>query len=306
MSEPKDSGWKVWLGAARLRTLPLALSGTGMGQYLAFQQGNFDPVICGLTFLTTLFLQVLSNFANDLGDSLHGADHASRQGPARAVQSGKISTGQMKIAVVTMAIAALLSGIGLLYVCFRNQPEKALPLFLTGLLAIAAAYFYTNGKKPYGYMALGDVSVFLFFGFVAVSGSYYLHTLSLSPELILPSCAMGLWSTAVLNINNMRDRDSDFSAGKTTLPIVLGPKKALAYHTFLVLGGLFCFLYPLRQNPTITFLFLIPGLGLVLRSFVGVLKSREVVQMDQNLKPMALGIFIMVSGLWAILYFSKH
>ncbi len=294
-SPPK---WKIWVSAARLRTLPLAFSGTGLGNYLAVQSAGFQPKICILTFLTTLFLQVLSNFANDLGDSIHGADHAQRSGPSRAVQSGSLSPREMKTAVWVMALASLFSGIWLLWESFHQDWQKSIPLFLVGLLGIGAAYFYTNGKNPYGYMALGDVSVFVFFGLVAVAGSYYLHSLTLGPDLVLPSLALGFWSTAVLNINNMRDTESDQVAGKVTIPIILGPKKAVIYHSSLVWGGIFCFLsWPFNGH---WFLVLLsaPGLFLILKSYIGVFQSHTSKEMDKQLKPQALGTFLSVLGLW--------
>lgn len=296
---------KIWISAARLRTLPLAFSGTGMGNLLAWQNHDFKPAICFLTFITTLFLQVLSNFANDLGDSLHGADHAGRKGPGRAVQSGKISAREMKMAVLVTALGAFLSGICLLFLSFSSDWADALPLFATGLLSIGAAYFYTNGKKPYGYMALGDVSVFVFFGLVAVSCSYYLHTHTFTNELILPSCAFGFLSTAVLNINNMRDTESDLEAGKITLPIVLGPQKSIFYHSLLVFGGIACLIISVFNGRFADILFLVPGIALILKSYFGVLKSRTPESMDQYLKPQALGVFLSMTGLWASVLFSS-
>ncbi len=297
---------KIWISAARLRTLPLAFSGTGMGNLLAWQNHDFKPGICFLTFITTLFLQVLSNFANDLGDSMHGADHSGRKGPGRAVQSGKITADQMKMAVLITAIGALLSGVCLLFLSFNSDWADALPLFATGLLAIGAAYFYTNGKKLYGYMALGDISVFIFFGLVAVSCSYFLHTHTFTPELILPSFAFGFWSTAVLNINNMRDTESDLAAGKITLPIVLGVQKAIFYHCLLVSGGLTCLFLPIFNGLKTDIIFLLPGLALILKSNFGVLFSRTPASMDQNLKPQALGTFLIMTGLWVFALFPLH
>jgi 1,4-dihydroxy-2-naphthoate octaprenyltransferase len=161
---------QVWLKAFRLRTLPLALSSIGMGTFLAAYQGEFDGWIFLLCCLTTIFLQILSNLANDYGDTIHGADHADRVGPSRAVQSGLISQSQMNKALLIFIVLSLLSGVYLLLLALDDWLSVLLFLGI-GLLAILAAIFYTMGKKPYGYAGFGDISVLIFFGFVGVAGS---------------------------------------------------------------------------------------------------------------------------------------
>lgn len=234
---------KNWIAAFRLRTLFLSFSCILMGIVLANLYGFSKPLLAFFSLLTALFLQILSNLANDYGDSIHGADHPGRKGPSRLVQAGHISKQQMKNAIVIFALLSLFSGSALLYL---SRPiigtSGALILFGMGLLAIAAAYYYTNGKKPYGYMGLGDASVFLFFGLLAVCGSFYLHSATLNFLILLPACCCGLLAVGVLNLNNMRDTDSDQSAGKISIPVRLGFEKAKYYHYALVVSACACML----------------------------------------------------------------
>ncbi len=158
---------QAWLSAIRLRTLPLALASIGMGSFLAASLGQFSLKICVLCSLTTILLQILSNIANDYGDSIHGADSLERQGPKRAVQSGQISAKHMLQAIIVLAVLAFCTGIYLLYEALQDASRQTIFFFLgLGILSIMAAITYTAGKKPYGYMGLGDISVFIFFGLV--------------------------------------------------------------------------------------------------------------------------------------------
>ncbi len=287
----------AWISAVRLRTLPLALAAIGMGNLLHFGEPGFRWEILILGMLTTTFLQVMSNLANDLGDSIHGADSGHRKGPIRAVQSGAISREEMRTAVGVLAFASLISGICLLWMAFRNDWHAAIPLFVTGLFCIAAAYFYTNGKKPYGYRALGDLAVFVFFGVVAVLGASWLQVKEFSGLEILPASALGFWSTAVMNLNNMRDVESDSLAGKKTLPIILGSVNARIYHFVLVLGGILFLLVFALSEKAIWALGALPGCLLMLKTLPQVLKNKDYVSLDLLLMPQALGTFIAVMGM---------
>ncbi len=229
---------QAWLHAFRLRTLPLSLSSIGMAGFLAASVDKFDLVIFLLCCLTTIFLQVLSNLANDYGDSVHGADHAERKGPMRAVQSGAISLAKMRSAVILFSLLSLVSGIVLLLFSFGTDWLAIFFFFGLGLLSILAAIGYTVGKKPYGYIGLGDISVLIFFGLVGVMGSYYLFAHQISWLEVLPALSCGLFSIAVLNVNNMRDIDSDRIAGKYSIPVRIGKKNATVYHWILLGGGL--------------------------------------------------------------------
>lgn len=227
---------QAWLHAVRLRTLPLALSSILMGSILAANQGSFRLDVFILAAITTIFLQILSNLSNDYGDSIHGADNQERKGPIRAVQSGIISLASMKKAMTLFAFLSLGSGLSLLYISLNDWLLFFIFLGL-GALAIIAAITYTSGTKPYGYAGLGDLSVFIFFGLLGVSGTYFLHTLSFNWVNIFPAISLGLFSTAVLNINNIRDIESDTKAGKKSIPVRIGKSSSLIYNWSLLLGG---------------------------------------------------------------------
>src|SRR5688572_11573408 len=231
---------RIWLQAFRLRTLPLALSCIAMGGFLAASANAFQWDIFFLCILTTIFLQILSNLANDYGDTIHGADSADRKGPSRAVQSGAISPRQMRNAVVIFVLLSLVAGISLLIVSFGINWKSILFFLCLGLLSILAAIAYTVGKKPYGYIGLGDFSVLIFFGLVGVMGSYYLFTKQITWYEILPALSCGFFSIAVLNINNIRDIDSDRKAGKFSIPVRIGRDRAIVYHWFLLISGWIC------------------------------------------------------------------
>lgn len=225
---------KDWLSAARLRTLPLALSSIIMGGFLAEKFGNFNSTIFVLACLTTILLQILSNFANDYGDTQNGADLADRVGPTRAVQSGKISPKQMFVGIISIGICSLISGIMLVYVAFGGFTQSFWVFLSIGLLCILAAYTYTAGKKPYGYIGLGDISVFIFFGLVGVVCSYFLYSQTFIPQIIWPAISCGALATGVLNINNLRDINSDKTAGKITIPVRIGRTNTIIYHWALL------------------------------------------------------------------------
>lgn len=227
-----------WIGAMRPRTLPLALACIGMGAFLAAEAGAFHGGIFALSALTTVLLQILSNLANDYGDSQHGADNDDRQGPQRAVQSGAISSAAMRRAMWIFVVLSLVSGLGLLYLAFGTEWRYFLIFLGLGLLSIGAAITYTASRRPYGYVGLGDISVIIFFGLVAVLGSTFLYTNSFTPAFIWPALSCGFFATAVLNINNIRDIESDQKAGKRSIPVRLGRRGGVIYHACLLLGGL--------------------------------------------------------------------
>lgn len=229
---------RAWIEAFRPRTLPLALSCIAMGGFLAASSGAFQWDIFLLCALTTIFLQILSNLANDYGDSINGADHDGRIGPARAVQSGVISKEAMRKALIVFVILCLSSGIWLLKISLGTNMKAILFFFGLGVLCILAAIAYTVGRKPYGYIGMGDFSVLIFFGIVGVMGSLYLFTQTIEWIHLLPALSCGLFSMGVLNINNIRDIESDRLAGKFSLPVRIGRDKAVTYHWMLILGGL--------------------------------------------------------------------
>jgi 1,4-dihydroxy-2-naphthoate octaprenyltransferase len=294
---------KVWLQAFRLRTLPLALSCIAMGGFLASGAGAFRWDIFILCVLTTIFLQILSNLANDYGDSVHGADSVSRKGPSRAVQSGAISAQQMKKAVVIFVILCLVSGISLLWVAFGLNWNAILFFFGLGILSILAAIAYTVGKKPYGYIGLGDLSVLIFFGLVGVMGSYYLFTKNISWIHALPALSCGFFSMAVLNINNIRDIESDKEAGKFSVPVRIGRDNAVVYHFVLLTGGLLSALVyqVLTFHAYWQFLFLL-SVPLFVKNAMAI-RSKPSHELDPFLKQMALStlLFVLLFGIGVIL-----
>lgn len=230
---------KKWIAAFRLKTLPLALSNTIMGSALAAGIDKFNWTIFSLAALTTILLQIMSNMANDYGDFVNGKDTAERIGPKRMVQSGEITPKVMLRGIIIIGILTAVSGLSLILVGTAGINITNILIFgALGIGAIIAAIKYTVGKNPYGYRGLGDIFVFIFFGLVGVIGTYFLHTQSFSWDLLLPASAMGLLSTGVLNMNNLRDYEADKNANKKTIVVAMGPKKAKLYHLFLVGGAI--------------------------------------------------------------------
>jgi 1,4-dihydroxy-2-naphthoate octaprenyltransferase len=236
----RAGGFSSWIHAARPRTLPLACSGVILGGGLAAAEGMFQLPIFALSVLTAVLLQILGNFANDYGDAVRGTDGAGRKGPSRAVASGSISARSMFRAVAAMSLLCLLSGAVLLWVSFGADLRSWGAFAALGVGAVAAAVFYTMGGRPYGYRGFGDFSTFVFFGLVAVAGSYALYGAPLIRLPGLPACATGFFITAVLNINNIRDMENDRANGKETLALRLGPHNARVYHLILAGSGLAC------------------------------------------------------------------
>jgi 1,4-dihydroxy-2-naphthoate polyprenyltransferase len=281
---------KIWLKAFRLRTLPLALSSVALGCFVANYDGALNWKVCVLAASTTLFLQILSNLANDYGDSKHGTDNLDRVGPLRAVQSGIIAPKEMKQVVILFMTLSFISGLWLIYEGTKGIPVINVLLFLAlGLGAIAAAVKYTIGDHPYGYSGFGDLFVFIFFGLTGVIGTYYLNTHKLNWEILLPASAMGFLSAGVLNLNNMRDRVNDEISGKHTLVVKMGMQKAKWYHFFLLLGsvlsGLTYMLINYHSPFQLLFLITLPMLWI---NVAVVFKNTVPQELDPYLKNLAL------------------
>ena len=283
-----------WIKAARLRTLPLSLSGVLVGSFLAMAEKSFDPWIFLLAMLTTIGFQVISNFANDYGDGVKGTDNEHRIGPARALQSGEISPAAMKNAIRITSAITLCMALLLIYRSFGMEHLAYTLLFLLlGLGSIYAAVKYTVGKNAYGYSGFGDLFVFLFFGLLSVCGSYFLYTLRLDFTVFLPAFSVGLLSVGVLNLNNMRDRESDQRSGKNTLVVKIGPEFAKYYHYYLLLSAfLFALLYNVMQyRSPYQFLFVLAFLP-IFKHLLVVYRSADPKNLDPELKKLALGTFL--------------
>ncbi|MGX2970581.1 1,4-dihydroxy-2-naphthoate polyprenyltransferase [Ursidibacter sp. B-7004-1] len=229
----KHSTFAIWFSTARPKTLPLALASIVVGSALAHWAGAFNGFTTFLALLTTVLLQILSNFANDYGDHLKGSDTAERIGPLRAIQQGAISGEQLKKSLFVVGSLAFLSGVTLIGYSYQTWQDLFVFIGLGGV-AIIAAITYTVGKKPYGYLGLGDISVLIFFGFLAVIGTYYLQAHHLPSIILLPAFGCGLLAVAVLNINNLRDINQDRAAGKNTLIVRIGSKNGRIYHLLLL------------------------------------------------------------------------
>ena len=284
---------KTWLSAFRLRTLPLAFSCIIMGSGLAYAADQFNLTVFVLALVTTLFLQILSNLANDFGDFVKGTDNDERVGPDRTLQSGLITKSEMINAMWIIAILCSVFGVWLIYEGTIGLDLKKAGLFaILGLTAMGAAVKYTMGKNPYGYAGLGDIFVFLFFGWLGVIGSYFLHTHSFHWELLLPASTIGLFTTAVLNINNMRDHEADAKSGKNTLVVRIGIEKAKVYHKSLIFGGLLltiAFIFP--STNSLHYLFIVTAPLFIW--FVQSIKSRSDFQdFDPFLKKQAIATFL--------------
>lgn len=296
---------KSYITAFRLRTLPLALSSILMGNFMAAYQGTFILEVGVLAVVTTVLLQILSNVANDYGDAVSGADNKERVGPARMVSTGKISTSEMKNTVVIFAFLSLLSGIFLIrYGRFDSMGIKAWSIFLLGVGAIAAAIKYTVGKNPYGYKGMGDVFVFVFFGLTGVMGTYFLHTGKIDFWLLLPASSVGLLSTGVLNLNNLRDKENDAKTGKITLVVKKGIIWGKNYHAFLLLTAMILMvLYGAFKNTTYWQWLFIIAFPLIIKNLIFVKNNNEPQLIDNQLKILAVATFVMVVFSGVALFF---
>lgn len=290
-----------WIKAARLRTLPLALSGILMGAALAYFDGGFNSRVTILAIVTALFIQIFSNFANDYGDSQKGTDNQHRVGPKRTVQSGEITPDQMKFGMVILIMLSLIAGIWLIAEGTKGLDMTTFLLFLAfGIVALIAAYRYTAGSNPYGYAGLGDVAVFLFFGILPVAGTYFLNTHQLTTEIFLPAISIGLFSTGVLNLNNMRDIENDRNSGKHTVVVRMGSRMSKVYHTSLVaMGWLAAIGFVVIRFQSIYQALFILTLPLFINDLAKVNRIQEPRQLDPFLKKLSIAT-LLFTLLWGI------
>jgi 1,4-dihydroxy-2-naphthoate octaprenyltransferase len=288
-----------WIEAARPRTLPLAISSILLGNFLAYAAGKFSFLTAFLAILTTLLLQILSNFANDLGDSKNGVDNKNRKVALRAVQTGKISAPEMKNAVIIAASLSFISGLSLLYFALQDaKPQTIITFVILGILAILAAIAYTVGKRPYGYMGLGDISVFIFFGWVGTFGTYYLQTEVLNYYILIPASGCGFLSVAVLNLNNLRDLENDRKTGKLSIPVRIGKLYGFYYQKTIMLLGICTFIiYLMYQGKPIQLsqnIIIMAGWYPLVQIIKQLNSKMTPVQIDPYLKKTALSTLFMI------------
>lgn len=285
---------KHWIQAARLRTLPLSVSGIIVGSFYAMSQALFNWSIVILALLTTLGFQVLSNFANDYGDGIKGTDNEDRVGPKRTIQSGLITPQQMKKALIITSLLTLLSAIALIYVAFKDHNLLFSFIYLLlGILAIASAIRYTVGNSAYGYRGFGDLFVFIFFGLVSTLGIYFMFTKEMDWLLILPATSIGFLSVAVLNLNNMRDEESDRKSNKNTIVVKMGASNAKVYHYCLIISAMILILlFSYLKDFTFDqyYLYMIAFFPL-LKHLKTVYTNKNPKELDPELKKVALSTF---------------
>lgn len=281
-----------WIKAMRLRTLPLAVSSTLAGSFMAIADRRYDSIVIALAILTTLMLQILSNLANDLGDSLKGTDNKNRIGPTRTVQSGEISKHEMWWGVGIVSFLTLASGLSLIFYSLGTNSWQVLLFLVLGVVSIAAAIKYTIGNSAYGYRGLGDIFVFIFFGLTGVLGTYYLNAYTLPPDTWLMAISVGLLSTGVLNLNNMRDIENDKISGKNTIVVRIGTLNARVYHSLLVafaiISGIIYTSLNYHSPAQFIFLAVIP---FFIKDLFRILKIDEQKLLDPYLKKLAISTF---------------
>jgi 1,4-dihydroxy-2-naphthoate octaprenyltransferase len=296
---------KHWIEAARVRTLPLSISGILVGSFYAMSQGIFNWKIVIFALSTTLGLQILSNFANDYGDGMKGTDNEDRVGPMRSIQSGAITPGAMRFAIFITSFLTLVSAMLLIYFSFKGKYlYYSVLFFVLGIIAIASAIRYTVGKNPYGYRGYGDVFVFIFFGIVSTLGVNFMFLKELDWLLFLPATAIGFLSVGVLNLNNMRDEESDRKSNKNTIVVKNGGAWAKKYHFFLIVSAMILMLvfalifdFSYRdQNPdsfNFDIYFFLLAYFPIIAHLKRVAKNKEPKLLDPELKKLALSTFLL-------------
>lgn len=223
----------------RLRTLPLSLAGVVLGAFLAWPVRQTGVLTLIALLLTTVCLQILSNLSNELGDYLSGTDGTGREGPMYSLGEGKITESEFKKLIIYFVGLCCFFGVLMIASAFNGNIFciKALCLYALGVCAVWAAMHYTLGKNPYGYIGLGDLFVFIFFGLVSVAGAYYVIAQDFTSwHILLPAVCIGMFSVGVLNTNNIRDMESDAGTRKT-VPLLIGERKAKIYQTALIVIG---------------------------------------------------------------------
>ena len=295
----------IWIKAFRLRTLPLSLSATILGSFLGYAENRFKWGVFVFGTLTTLFLQILSNLANDYGDARKGTDNEKRLGPLRVTQTGLVTPSRMQAMIVIFVVLSLVSGSLLIWFGLRGGDFLLYSIFfLLGFSAIFAAIKYTIGRKPYGYVGFGDIMVFIYFGILGVAGTYFLHTQSFHLSILLPASSIGLLSVGVLNLNNMRDHENDAVNGKNTLVVRMGVPWAKVYHVILLFTAFLLGLaFTIIHFESYYQLFFLLPLPLLASDIKKVITNTVPVELNAELKKLAVAtlLFSLSFGLGLVL-----
>jgi 1,4-dihydroxy-2-naphthoate octaprenyltransferase len=292
-----------WIKAFRLKTLPLSVSGIIAGSAIAALDGYCNTLLFIYCLMATVLFQILSNLANDLGDSVKGVDNDDRLGPKRSVQSGEISKQSMKKAVIITAILAFAFAALTAYEGTKGLNKNFLILFvILGIASIGAAIKYTMGKKPYGYSGLGDIFVFLFFGWLSVLGSNFLQTHDFNFLIMLPASGIGLLSAGVLNMNNMRDHKNDAANNKNTLIVRMGFNMGKYYHALLIVSAMLLFTqFNIKYELKFSMIASIVPFVFLIQNVIKVFKTSNPQHLEPELKKIALNTFFI-----SLIYFVEY
>lgn len=288
----KKADLAAWAYALRLRTLPLSWAGTVMAAGLAASVGAFRWSVFVLMFFTASLLQILSNMANDYGDYVKGTDGESRIGPRRALASGRISPGEFVRGMLVVCLLTMGVGLALVLTAFGWRAIGYVLLFLAlGAGCIVAAVKYTVGRRAYGYSGWGEVFVFLFFGLVAVCGGAFLYTGRWDALWLLPGAALGLLSSGVLHLNNLRDAEGDRANGKNTLASRMSLGWGLAFQCGLIVGAIVLLLVYMDATYRMMLWYLPTALCLINIPLTVQIKCRE--EADKLLKVLSVSTLAM-------------
>ena len=282
---------KYWIQAARIQTLPLSISGILVGSSLAYNINSFDNIIFFLSIITAISFQVLSNFANDYGDGILGTDD-QRIGPDRVIASGKLSLKELKKGIVINVFISITFSYSLIKYSFKSDYFLILIFLILSISSIVAAIKYTMGKSPYGYHGLGDIFVFIFFGYVSVFGSFFLQTKIINYELFILAAIIGFLCVGVLNLNNIRDIENDSAMNKKTIPTRIGFSNAKIYQTFLILFSIvLTALLTLKFKPSYNYIFVVIGILPLVYHLFKVRQAKNPIEFKPLLKQLAVSSF---------------
>ncbi len=282
---------KYWIQAARIQTLPLSISGILVGSSFAYNINSFDNIIFFLSIITAISFQVLSNFANDYGDGILGTDN-QRIGPDRVIASGKLSLKELKKGIVINVFISITFSYSLIKYSFKSDYFLILIFLILSISSIVAAIKYTMGKSPYGYHGLGDIFVFIFFGYVSVFGSFFLQTKIINYELFILAAIIGFLCVGVLNLNNIRDIENDSAMNKKTIPTRIGFSNAKIYQTFLILFSIvLTALLTLKFKPSYNYIFVVIGILPLVYHLFKVRQAKNPIEFKPLLKQLAVSSF---------------